>query len=174
VQVRQQPDEGERYVTFATAVAANVDGDRVGAYAREPFFLLVNGTAVNGAVFRGHLAHGGTVARNGSTVTVTWPDGSKLAITLLEDFTGPNLSYNFTPAPGTAPTLTGLLGTDNTSTQLVDSDGTGLPLSDPKFETKLYAQFANSWRISQAESLFDYRPGESTASFTNLRIPYSD
>lgn len=174
MQVRQQPDEGEMYVTFATAVAANVDGDRVGVYAREPFFLRVDGTAVNGAMFRGHLAHGGTVARNGSSVTVTWPDGSKLAITLLEDFTGPNLSYNFTPAPGTAPTLTGLLGTDNTSTQLMGSDGTALPLSDPKFETKLYSQFANSWRINQAESLFDYRSGESTATFTNLRIPYSD
>ncbi len=174
VQVRQQPDVGESNVTFATALAANVGGDRVGVYAREPFFLLINGRAVNGAVVTDHLANGGIVARDGSNVTVTWPDGGQLAITLVEDFYGSNLSYNFTPAPGAASSLTGLLGTDNTSTQLVDRDGSGLALSDPKFETKLYSQFANSWRISQVESLFDYRPGESTATFTNPRIPYSD
>ncbi len=43
--------------------------------------------------------------------------------------------------------------------------------TDPQFATKLYSQFGNSWRIKQAESLFDYQPGESTATFTNLSIP---
>ncbi|HTW08321.1 MAG TPA: RHS repeat-associated core domain-containing protein [Acidimicrobiales bacterium] len=177
VQVRQQPAKGETSVTFATAVAANVDGDRVGVYALEPWFLRVNGTVETGAVFRERLPHGGTVTRNGDSVTVRWPDGGELAIALFNNFAFSNfanLSYSFTPAPGTAPTLTGLLGTGNTYTQLVDSSGTTLLLSDPKFEKKLYSQFANSWRISRAESLFDYRPGESTATFTNLKIPYSN
>jgi hypothetical protein len=30
----------------------------------------------------------------------------------------------------------------------------------------------NTWRVSQAESLFDYGPGESTASFTDVHFPY--
>jgi RHS repeat-associated protein len=170
VQVRQQPSSGETWVTFATAVAADVNGDRVGVYALEPWFLRVNGAATNGALFSERLPHGGTVARNGDSVTVRWPNGSELAITLVDDN---NLSYNFIPGPGVAPNLTGLLGTDNTSAQLVDSNGATLLLSDPTFEKKLYSQFANSWRISQAESLFEYRPGESTAQFTKLRIPYS-
>jgi RHS repeat-associated protein len=179
VQVRQQPSKGDTSVTFATAVAANVDGDRVGFYALEPSFLVVNGTAANGALFSERLPHGGTVARNGSSVTVRWPDGSELAISdvgipgLSSDLYDSNLSYSFVPGPGVAPTLTGLLGTNNTKAQLVDGDGTTLLLSDPKFGTKLYSQFANSWRISQVESLFDYGPGKSTATFTNLRIPYN-
>jgi len=177
VQVRQQPAKGETSVTFATAVAANVDGDRVGVYALEPWFLRVNGTVETGAGFSERLPHGGTVARNGDSVTVRWPDGSELVITLFNNFAFSNfanLSYSFTPAPGTVSNLTGLLGTGNIYTQLVDSNGTTLLLSDPKFEKKLYSQFANSWRISQAESLFEYRPGESTATFTNLKIPYSN
>ncbi len=172
VQVRQQPAKGETSVTFATAVAANVDGDRVGVYALEPWFLRVNGTVETGAGFSERLPHGGTVARNGDSVTCRWPDGSELVITLFNNFAFSNfanLSYSFTPAPGTVSNLTGLLGTGNIYTQLVDSDGTTLLLSDPKFEKKLYSQFANSWRISQAESLFEYRPGESTATFTNLK-----
>ncbi len=51
-------------------------------------------------------------------------------------------------------------------------DGTVLTASDPAYSAKLYTQFGDSWRISQSESLFDYRPGESTATFTNLAVPY--
>jgi RHS repeat-associated protein len=171
VQVRQQPSKGGTWVTFATAVAANVDGDRVGVYALEPWFLRVNGAVAEGALFSERLPHGGTVARNGSSVTVRWPDGSELAVTLEDDN---NLSYDFIPGPGVAPTLTGILGTDNTEVQLVDGNGSNLLWSDPKFQKKFYSQFANSWRISQAESLFDYGPGESTATFTNLSIPYAN
>ena len=30
---------------------------------------------------------------------------------------------------------------------------------------------ADAWRIDQAESLFDYEPGQSTATFTDLAYP---
>jgi RHS repeat-associated protein len=182
VQVRQQPVKGETWVTFATALAANVDGDRVGVYALEPWFLRVNGTVVSATQFSERLRHGGTVARNGDNVTVRWPDGSELAVARNGDIyvgetratTDSNLSYDFMPGPGLAPALTGILGTASTTSQLVDSDGTTLSLSDPHFEKKLYSQFADSWRINQGASLFDYGPGESTATFTDLRIPYTN
>jgi len=35
----------------------------------------------------------------------------------------------------------------------------------------IHRQFGDSWRISQAESLFDYPPGKNTASFTNKAFP---
>jgi hypothetical protein len=38
------------------------------------------------------------------------------------------------------------------------------------FETT-YDVYANSWRISDEESLFDYSPGENTATFTDLDFP---
>ena len=43
IQVRQEPVLGGKQVTFDTAVAVLVEGDRVGVYADEPSFLLVNG-----------------------------------------------------------------------------------------------------------------------------------
>ena len=56
---------------------------------------------------------------------------------------------------------------------LTGRDGVVLSQSDPAYKTKLYQRFGNSWRISQAESLFDYQPGESTATFTHLDFPSS-
>jgi hypothetical protein len=38
---------------------------------------------------------------------------------------------------------------------------------------QLYREFGNSWRISQAESLFDYKPGQSTETFTDRGFPSS-
>ena len=36
---------------------------------------------------------------------------------------------------------------------------------------ELYGTYVNSWRISNAESLFDYGPGETTETFTDLTYP---
>ncbi len=48
-----------------------------------------------------------------------------------------------------------------------------LPLSQAQslYFEKLYREFGDSWRITPEESLFDYAPGESTASFTNRSFP---
>jgi len=169
VQVRQQPWGTFTEISFATAVAVDVDGDRVGVYAREPSFLLVNGVAVNAPDIAERLPDGGTLERHGGLVTIGWLDGSRLTVTEVGD----TLNYNFSPGTGVGATLTGLLGSSisTPAPQLVDSDGTVLTLSDPDFSTKLYSQFANSWRITQAESLFHYWPGESTATFTLLNVP---
>ena len=37
----------------------------------------------------------------------------------------------------------------------------------------VYKEFGDSWRISQAESLFDYPPGKDTSTFTNRSFPNS-
>jgi len=38
---------------------------------------------------------------------------------------------------------------------------------------QLYKEFGNSWRISQAESLFDYKAGQNTDTFTDRGFPSS-
>ena len=102
-------------------------------------------------------------------MTVDWTDGSRLTVTR----NGETLDYSFAPSTAIGPSLKGLLGSadGNAADDLTGRDGKVLSRTDPDFDTKLYSQFGNSWRISQAESLFDYRPGESTATFTNLSIP---
>jgi RHS repeat-associated protein len=172
IQVRQEPWTGRTDVTFGTAVAVNVTGDRVGVYAREPSFLMVNGTAVNAPDMTERLPHGGTLVHHGALVKIMWPDGSRLTVTLV----GTTLNYNYRPAPGVGAQLHGLLGSadGNPGNDLTGRDGVVLEPSDPAYNKKLYQQFGNSWRISQAESLFDYQPGESTATFTRLDIPSAD
>ena len=172
VQVRQEPVLGGTLITFNTAVAANVDGDRVGVYAKEPSFLMVNDQPVTAVDLAERLPHGGSLERHGGLVTVTWPDGSRLTVTRDAD----TLDYTFAPSKAAGPGLRGLFGSadGNAANDLTGRNGQILSLTDPDFHTKLYAQFGNSWRITPAESLFDYQPGESTATFTNLAIPSAE
>lgn len=46
----------------------------------------------------------------------------------------------------------------------------GQVLYDPS-PYELHTDFANSWRISQTESLFDYASGTNTATYTDLAEP---
>ena len=108
VQARQEGSTPQSSVSYNTAVAANVDGDRVGVYSREPAFLMVNGTAVNAPDIEERLPHGGLLERHGGHVVVTWPDGSQLSVTLVVN----TLNYGFVPSSAVGPTLRGLLGSD--------------------------------------------------------------
>jgi len=166
IQARQQP-WGTR-VSFNTAIAANVDGDRIGVYAREPSFLLVNGSPVKELAIKKRLPHGGLLQRRGATVNIRWRSGGSLAVTQVFD----TLNYSFLPGAAEAAKISGLLGKgDGSYYNLAGRDGSTIGTSDPDFSSKLYEHVGNSWRIKQSESLFHYWPGESTATFTNLNIP---
>ena len=128
-----------------------------------------NGKAVTAADIAERLPGGGSLERHGGTVTVRWTDGSSLTVTE----NARTLELTFVPSTSLASSLHGLLGDENgdKTDDLTERDGTVLDRSDPDFATKVYSQFGDSWRIKQSESLFDYRPGESTATFTDLSIP---
>jgi RHS repeat-associated protein len=168
IQVRQQPYIAGSPVAVNTAVAADVDGDRVGVYAAEPAFLVINGASVTALDFDRTLPHGGWVERRGGLVAVRWHDGSRLAVTRI----GPTVNYNFIPAASIGP-LSGLLGgsSDGSADALSGRDASLIRITDPAFPKKLYHPFADSWRINQSESLFHYWPGESTATFSAMPIP---
>ncbi len=53
---------------------------------------------------------------------------------------------------------------------IVTRGGVELAYPDPPFRT-FYDTYVNSWRVSMAESLFDYGPGQSTDTFTDLSYP---
>ena len=167
IQARQEP--WGTLVTLNTAIATNVDGDRVSVYTREPAFLLVNGAAVGKTEISDmRLQHGGTLKRHGGTVAIGWRNGSHLTITR----NGDSINYGFVPGGGIASPLRGLLANNGHGPNaFTGRDGIVLRITDSDFHSKLYKQFGNSWRIRQSESLFHYWPNESTAKFTNLSIP---
>lgn len=46
-----------------------------------------------------------------------------------------------------------------------------MPATLPQRYSELYQKFADAWRVTDKDSLFDYAPGTSTATFTNKKWP---
>jgi|GEM_PF-917230 len=157
-----------RWVSLTSAAAMRVNGDVVGFYADPSFTLLVNG---NAAVLEDRtelaLEQGGTIRRAANRYFVTWPDGTVVAV---RNDTS-NLGIFVDVAAGWGGKLRGIGGNHNgdRADDFVTRDGQALP-SNPGHD-RLYGEFANSWRITQDESLFVYGQGESTATFTLPDFP---
>ena len=170
VQVRQVPLPGQYPVAVNAAVAAEENAHRV-TFQLENSVLVarVDGVADN---LGGFMSVGtGTLERLGTDAGVgfllEWPDGSTLEVWEL-GVVGVDITLK--PAAARAGTLTGLLGNDNGQSGDDLTTSAGVMLSSPSAQT-VHQQFANSWRITQAQSLFDYKPGQTTATFTNLSFP---
>jgi choice-of-anchor C domain-containing protein len=175
VQVRQGPWAGtSRTVAKNTAVAFRVAGHRAAVYlaaSGNGVTMTVDGKTVTAASTA--LPGGGTLANDTGArrVTVTWPDGSLAVV----DYSGGgylNLSIGLSAAQ--SGHVTGLLGNANRNPadDLATRDGTAVVY--PATAAQLYGAYAASWRITQAESLFDYGKGQTTATFTDLTFPSAD
>ncbi|HXR22081.1 MAG TPA: VWD domain-containing protein [Acidimicrobiales bacterium] len=180
VQVRQQPAYGSDTVAWDTAVAMLVVGKRVEIDPGAPLRVLVDGHRVQ---LRGsvplRLSGGEVYLDHEGDVIVKWPDGSEADV--YTDFLGENVT--FTSAPYLVGKLTGLLTADATpevkpgvtSTKEVLIGGNGkrytFDASTKSGFLTLYRDFAPSWQITQAESLFTYSPGTSTRSYVLKDFP---
>lgn len=170
VQGRYRPWGSRTDVSVAQAVAMRINQDRVGYYKGMEPPLRINGTPTelaDGETIP--LPSGGTVMRGGSTYRVSATDGS------LVDIRG-NITDMFVSVRIPASKygqIQGLFGNadQNSQNDLAMRDGTVLNIEpEIAFET-LYPSYADSWRISQAESLFDYEPSETTETFTDRNFP---
>jgi von Willebrand factor type D domain len=172
VQIRQQPWPGNSNLSINTAVAMNVQGDHFGVYADAAGLSAhLNGEVLTLKEGSFTLPHGGVVVRadfgNGSVYSVTWPDGSRLIISPVGVW---GLSVEILPSEGLTGHLHGLLGAaaPGRTHRVMSSSGAAI---DPAVFSDLYGVFSRSWRISQKNSLFDYDPGKSTLSYTDLSLP---
>ena len=168
-QIRLEPWWGLRPVTMATAVAARVDGAKVAIHSKPQPQLYVNGKAIN--LERGagmSLGEAGGITFTGTSWVIAWPDGTVAWIKL-------GGYFDLFVSPGSsAGKLVGLFGNADGKLEgdLVARDGFVLP-AEISFQ-ELYGRFAESWRISQDESLFHYAEGESTATYTDRSAPRED
>ena len=173
VQVRQQPYPGSDTVSVTTATAMDVAGDHVEVDpGPQGLILIVNG--VTQASTSQSLPHGGTVATapgvDGETATITWPDGSVAEVAQIG---GLALTVTVLPAAAHAGRLVGLFGNDNGNPADDVRPNGGQPIANATF-TALYPGFADSWRITAAQSLFTYAAGQSTATYTDRSFPNAD
>jgi von Willebrand factor type D domain len=197
IQARQEPYGKSSTVTVNTQIALRVGGRRVtvspGAGSLDQPVVRVDGTVDSLPAGTSEPLGDGTLAReaDGSGyVDVTWADGSTVVVRPVGQW---GVAMVIQLAGSRAGDVRGLLGDfdDNPADDLADRKGRPIKYTakatgawgdgltrfrvaeefQPKFFDALYDDVGDAWRISQAESLFDYGPGQSTKTFTNKKIP---
>jgi hypothetical protein len=166
IQIRQTPFLNFATVSVNTAVAASVAGDRVAFYAGSN--LRIDGVPrdIAGST---KLPHGGGLANDEGTYTLTWPTGEELVVS-----TTWNMLVNVEYRPslnGPRRRIHGLLGTHDDKPDNDLTTRSGRTLRVPWRALDLYRAFGQSFRIKDDESLFDYSPGEATVTFTDRSFP---
>lgn len=185
VQTRQRPLQDD--FSLNTAVAMNVNGDRVCLYARDypdnnrETPLRVNGQAVT---VSGHyfLPNGGVVQRSGDSYIIDWPTGE--SVNARAGRTGGMPFYNVSVGIVSCnnSSYSGVLGNaDGNPRNDFDGDSWDTPNTifagngnDDWQQTRsvfVTRNFADGHRVTQVNSLFDYAPGQSTFTFTDRSYP---
>jgi hypothetical protein len=170
VQIRQVPVVGPKIASVNQAVATRVGGQRLSfALEKGVLVLRVDEKIVSGALPTlkgGSLT--GAATMFGSSYQLTWPDGTLLKV---EQLGAHAINAQVTPAASRRGKLEGLLGNFDGS-QDNDLIGVGSRSLGVKFSSDdINHSLADAWRISKANSLFDYQPGQSTATFTDPNFP---
>jgi hypothetical protein len=178
IQVRQAPWPGSRSVAMNTAVATKLGSSRVAIYAGATPTVKIDGTAT--AIAGSQSVGGGSISVSGSVLTIQYPTGEKLVVEGQQDHLDLDVVLNDSGdagSPSSSPdagTALGGLCSDLDGTTVDDFRlRNGMVLPQPLSRTDFYGTFASSWRIAQADSLFDYGSGESTTTFTDLGFPYA-
>jgi hypothetical protein len=164
-------------VSVLAAIAARVGTDRVGVYRGQNPPLRINGQPITLAVNETvPLPGGGRVRRVASPYaigryTIYWTTGERL---IVETYSAYQNVWLYVPR-SRAGLIRGFFGNFNGvgSDDVALRDGTPVASFSAASFYRNPDSFTNSWRITQAESLFDYGPGESTDTFTDLNFPFT-
>lgn len=167
VQLRFGPIGVNRRLSVTTGAAARIANTRVTVILdREPP-VWVNGKPVDLDSGAMDLGEGAGVVKAGRGYEIRWPDQSTLSIEVYRT----SVSAYFTPAGSRSGKLAGLFGNfdgDRTNDMVTS---TGERIQRPFRFEDIYGKFGPPWRVTDEDSLFDYGPGETTATFSDLDYP---
>lgn len=177
VQARQLPftGSGQANVTANTAVAVGVGDERIVVDIKRADRLSIDGVPTPLAIGDAPITTQGgqtitrtPTARGGTRYRIHSPDTLLGRDVVIDAFSS---TVRIAPylAPGDA--AAGLLGDfdGNRANDFTTRDG--MVLTAPLTQPQLYDVYGESWRITDETSLFDYGPGQSTATFTNRSYP---
>ena len=173
VQVRTAQLPGTNGIAVNTAVATQLAGHRIeiapenGVIQAHLAGKLVIDEVVR--VGKGTLQRLDTAAGQG--FVIEYPDSTTVRVDPLGLAA---LNVTVKPSPARAGKLVGLLGNDDRKNTNDYVTSTGHDLGSVPTRAALNTTFTDSWRITQAESLFSYGPGQSTATFTDKSLPRVD
>lgn len=182
VQVRQRAQGNE--VSLNSAVAMNVGGDRLCIYAKDypdadySTPVRLNGMSLNLQGSTYFLPHGGTIRKSNNDYTVYFPSGETVVVDMRRDF----MNVNVKVALCEVFDYTGLLGNANGDRRddfnvrgMVAPSMAGFGTDSDYFKRERQAflakDFAEEHRVTQMTSLFDYRIGTSTLTYTDRSYP---
>jgi hypothetical protein len=200
-QMRSQPVPGQTNLTLNTAVALGLGGHRLVLYAQakpdgDPHPLRLDGKPVDPAdrsVSR--LPDGSSLSFSGGDYFVQATTGERVTLHPATMGTFAFINVNLSIPPARSGLYVGILGdgSGNQQHDLRTRSGQSIALADDyanlagalgltsalpaaggAFHAYVDRTFADSWRLAPSESLFDYAPGTSTASFTDRSYPRGD
>lgn len=171
LQARQEPAPQSDSVSVNTALAMKAGTSRIGIQLT-PDALGVLAT-VDGAEIdtsQPQEVNGTRIAAEPAGLVVTFPGGTRLFV-----FGQIGIQVTLDPSDALRASGMGLMGR-------VAPEGMGLPalpdgtlLPSPagldEYHAGLYGAFADAWRLTAEQSLFDYEPGTSTETFTLRDFP---
>jgi len=161
-----------------TAVAAKVGKHRV---TYEPSFGVPNPSGlqlrIDGKVSTTgkNFGDGGSVSTSSDGIEIHFPDGELLSVSgslpyLSLDFS--SLGVVSKSAGASESGLAGDVPNDNWLPRLPNGAALGpMPATLHERYVTLNQKFGNAWRVTKSNSLFDYAPGDSTATFTTATWP---
>ncbi|HEY8697023.1 MAG TPA: hypothetical protein VIM02_05355 [Rhizomicrobium sp.] len=169
-------------VSLNTAFAARVGPRRV-TYEPDPgregqpgsMVVRIDGRVVTVPAGGLNLGGGGRIvnAATGTGIEIFFPNGTDLIVT--SNYWPPHNAWYLNVDVVRTVARDGTMGTTLPGSWLpLLADGTALgdkPASLHARWVDLNVRLANSWRVTNATSLFDYAPGVSTATYTNRNWP---
>lgn len=195
VQSRQQAQSDD--FSLNTAIAMNVDGDRVAIYAmnkpdnNSQTALRINGEAMTMERDIYFLPRGGTIRYSNRSYVITWPTGEVVKAEMRGSGVMSFINVSVQIYPCSGEQYDGLLGNANGIDRDDFETGTGMNRPaymsfssfgndqmqqasnemEKEYLAFLARDFAHVWRITPMTSLFEYLPGESTLTYTDERFP---
>ncbi|MCI5190434.1 MAG: hypothetical protein D3905_11735, partial [Candidatus Electrothrix sp. AS4_5] len=173
IQIRQGPWRDSKHIAANKAVAMNVGGDIVEINVENTPRLSINNAPVTMAAKEvKQLKNGCKIyAETQRKYWIIWKDNSMAEVRTYNS----HLDISVSLPDNRKGLVRGLLGNsdgDKTNDLQTRDGSTIFDISTELTKDELYNQFSNSWRITQAESLFTYAEGENTATYTDLNFPY--
>lgn len=144
-----------------------------------------------------YLPHGGVIRLDGRNYTIAWPTGETTVIDVRSSGTRGFVNVTVGIFDCDRNQYEGLLGNNNGFSDDDFNSRTNMPrpnniaalsvasayafdareasqvnsFAEQEFQAYLAKNFAEDWRVTDNTTLFDYRPGTTTASFTDRSFP---
>ncbi|HLO45771.1 MAG TPA: LamG-like jellyroll fold domain-containing protein [Leadbetterella sp.] len=165
LQVRQQPYGNSNMVSVNTAIAFNTGSDII-SFNLNPKKIFINKKEISLSSPEINLNNGGKLTKIGEDYKIKNSNNDVLSVLFNSDYLNYIISLNNNRKGKTL----GLLGNfdGDKLNDITIRNGTKVDVNDFK---KLYSDFADSWRITQTESLFEYESGKNTISYTDKNFP---